>query len=515
MIQKSLLAPLAAAGLLACAMPSLGATLHVEQGALSGKTSDGVEAYLGVPYAAPPTGANRWKLPQAAPSWQGTRAATTFASSCQQELSTGFGPYTPEYMVPGSVSEDCLYLNVWRPSKPSKTPLPILVWIPGGGYVTGSGSVPVYDGRAMAAKGVIVVNLNYRLGVFGYLAHPQLAHEGVGAGNYGIADILAALKWVNTNAKALGGDSRRITLAGQSAGSMAIHDLIVNPGARHLFTQVISESGPGMGRPPVPLAVAETTGQQLMDATGVKTIEQLRALPADRIMAAEKSLGPGLLRFAPVVDGQLIPRNPYAGATQADIDTPMLAGMNADEAFSLPSKDLASLRSETQTFFANLAPQADALYGVREGSDYQATSRLLRRERGLASTSHWVESRARSSSQPVYLYLFNHVEPGTEEWGAFHTCEVPYAFDNLKQAPQRDFTAADHQVASKVSAYWVNFVKTGNPNAGALPDWPRFNPDAPAIMALGVIPAMQPLLTQDKMDFYHQVSAQGGQLSLF
>jgi para-nitrobenzyl esterase len=373
------------------------ATLHVAQGELRGTRTQGVEAYLGIPYAAPPVGANRWRMPQPAAAWTGTRQATAFSDSCQQQVSGGFGPWTSEYQASGKVSEDCLYLNVWRPavSRPGK--LPIMVWIHGGGFSSGSGAVPIYDGAAMAAKGVIFVNLNYRVGLFGFLAHPAFTQEGVGSGNYGLGDIVAALTWVRDNAAALGGDPDQVTIAGQSAGSMAIHDLLVSPAAKGLFARAISESGPGMGRPPGPMRQAEDVGRQLAKAANVAGIDQLRALPAQALMDAEQKLAPAMLRFAPVVDGNFIPVDPYASAAGTYIDTPILAGMNANEAFSLPAGTPEALQSDIDQLFGQMAPKAKALYGVDQASDIKTLDRLIRRERGIASTWNWTRQRAATS----------------------------------------------------------------------------------------------------------------------
>ena len=417
--------------------------------------------------------------------------------------------------MPGAVSEDCLYLNIWRPTAASAKKLPIVVWIPGGGFTTGSGSVPIYDGSPLASQGVVVVNLNYRLGVFGFLAHPELTQQGQGSGNFGLADILAALKWVNANADALGGDRSHITLAGQSAGSMAIHDLMASPAAKGLFAQVISESGPGMGRPPVVLAKAEAVGRQLFAAAGVKTIAQLRTLSAAKVMAAQKKLGPGLLRFAPVIDGDLLPEDPYSNTVGHYIDTPILAGMNADEAFSLPSNDLPGLHADMKALFGALAPQAQAFYDTQNASDIVGLNRKIRRERGMASTLAWASGRAQTSRYPTYLYLFDHIEPSTEQWGVFHTSEVPYAFGTLDRSAQRTFTDTDRQVSRQVSAYWLNFVKSANPNGAALPDWAVFNPQAPAFMVLNAAPRMRSMLTPEKTEFYKGLRSQGAQLSLF
>jgi para-nitrobenzyl esterase len=500
---------------LGCLTATHAATLDIQQGVVVGKRSNGVDAYLGVPYAAPPLGANRWRMPQPPSPWRGKRLATQFADSCQQETSTGFGPYTKEYMVPGSVSEDCLYLNIWRPTSTKNQKLPIIVWIPGGGFTTGSGSVPVYDGSSMAAQGVVVVNVNYRLGVFGFLAHPELSQQGDGAGNYGFADIIAALKWVNDNAQALGGDEGNITIAGQSAGSMAIHDLMASPAAKNLFAKAISESGPGMGRPPVTLATAESTGKELLGAAGVESITQLRELPAETVMKAEAKLGPRLLRFAPVIDGHLLPHDPYDNTRGQYFDTPLLAGMNADEAFTLPADDHHRLDADVQALFGGMASQAKAFYATEATKDAAALNKTIRRERGMASTLLWATSRAHSSAHATYLYLFDHVEPGTEQWGAFHTSEVPYAFVTLDHSTQRTFTDKDRAVGRQVSSYWLNFVKNGNPNSPTLPKWAVFDPQAPAFMVLSATSGMKPMLTPETLQFYKSLMAQGVQLSLF
>jgi para-nitrobenzyl esterase len=504
-----------AAGALLYGDLSQGATIHIAQGALSGSSAHGIDSYLGVPYAAAPVGPNRWRMPLPVPAWTGVRSAIQFASSCEQDISNGFGPYTREYMVPNAVSEDCLYLNIWRPSKTSNTPLPIMVWIPGGGFTSGSGSVPVYNGTPMASKGVIVVNINYRLGVFGFLAHPELTRQGQGSGNFGFADIVAALTWVKENAAALGGDASRITVAGQSAGSMAIHDMIASPAAKNLFARAISESGPGMGQPLMPLAKAETIGKQLLKAANVVSIDELRDLPTDRIRNAEKSLGPGLLRFAPVIDGDLIPRDPYDNAKGSYSDTPILAGMNADESFSPPPKDLPALLDDVKALFGNMADAAHSFYGTRHTADITTTAREIRRDRGIASTWLWASSRAQSSGQPIYLYLFAHTEPGTAQWGAFHTSEVPYALGNLNTPTTRVFTDQDKAISEQVFGYWESFVKTGSPNTPGLPAWAAFDINKPLMMRLDSDAHMQPMLSAQKLEFYQEIISKGWQLSLF
>ena len=491
-------------------------TIQVEQGYVSGKTADAVEAFLGLPYAATTAGDNRWRAPRPAPAWTGVRQATEFGPACQQQLSGEFGPFTIEYLTHGDVSEDCLSLNIWRPENtPATAQLPVMVWIHGGGFSSGTTSVPIYDGAPLARRGIIVVSVNYRLGVFGFLAHPELTREGGGSGNFGLLDLVAALSWVQTNIASFGGDPAQITLAGQSAGSMAIHDLMASPSAKGLFARVISESGPGIGYPPQPIAAAEEKGKKLLAAAGVDSVVDLRKLPPEDLQKAAASLGSGLLNFAPVIDGALLPSNPYVGGADAFNDTPILAGMNADEAFSLPKTDIAGLNEEIDTYFGQMSEQARNLYAVTNPAEARDASRRLRRERGIASTYRWAASHANASKQPIYLYLFEHVEPGSEEWGAFHTSEVPYALQTLDKASNRSFGAVDLAVSEMMASYWTNFVKTGDPNGKDASNWPPFRQDQPKMRVLDEHPRTEKMLNRDIRNFYERVSEGGNRLTLF
>lgn len=461
--------------------------VRVTQGTVAGAISQGVESFLGIPYGASPAGINRWRAPQPAPGWKHPRAAVAFGPSCQQEISSGFGPYTQEYLVAGPVSEDCLSLNVWRPAAMLPTArLPVLVWIHGGGFASGSGAVPVYDGAGLARKGVIVITVNYRLGVFGFLAHPELTRAEGSSGNYGIQDIVLALHWVKDNVSAFGGDPARVTVAGQSAGSMAIHDLMVSPQAKGLFQQVISESGPGIGHAPSSLRAAESTGQKLVAAAHVSSVAELRRVPVAELENAVGRLRAGLFGFAPVTDGRWIPSDPYRNVPGSFIDTPILAGMNADEAFEPLSEGAAA-----------------------------AAARRTRKERGLASTEQWARARSHASQQPIYLYIFDHVEPGAEAWGTFHSSEIPYVLGTLDASKARAFTVGDRTLSAQVSSYWVNFIKTGNPNARGLPTWPHYHAADPRIMELGNATRSVPLLDAPTRRFYDTYVQQGGVLSLF
>lgn len=517
---RSLLASAAiAAAALLSSGPSSANTprvVHIAAGDVSGTQTKQVEAFLGLPYAASPAGANRWRAPQPVVSWPGIRKATAFGPACQQELSGEFGPYTKEYLTQGEVSEDCLSLNVWRPVGVSPDArLPVMVWIHGGAFSSGASSVPIYDGAELAKRGVIVISVNYRLGVFGFLAHPELTRDGEGSGNYGLLDLIAALKWVHANIGAFGGSADQVTIAGQSAGSMAVHALITAPSAKGLFARAISQSGPGIGLQPEPIASAEKKGIALTVAAGVSSIDELRKLPAARVEQVARSLRTGLLQFAPVIDGTVLPANPYVSRKGGFSDTPVLAGMNADEAFSLPKSDIAGLDQEIDNYFGSMRMEARQLYGVSDSAKAELADRLLRRERGIASTYGWAKNRAAQSEKPIYLYLFDHVEPGSEQWGAFHTSEVPYALHTLSKAPSRKFTALDQAISDTMLTYWVNFIKTGNPNGERLTSWPAYLPAKPVMNVIGAKTGPIDPLPAAKHTFYEKFQAAGGTLALF
>jgi para-nitrobenzyl esterase len=431
----------------------------VDSGALSGSNEGSVRAFLGIPYAAPPTGALRWRAPQPPTSWTGTLAADHFSPSCMQRPQSG-GPWTPEYRIPGPTSEDCLTLNIWTPAKTGSERLAAMVWIHGGAFKSGSGSVPIYDGRTLAARGIIVVTLNYRLGVLGFLAHPQLTAESERnvSGNYGLMDIIAALQWLQRNIAAFGGDAQRLTIAGQSAGAFAVEILETAPAAQGLFHQVIAESG-AAGRHIHwrSLSDAERRGAHYLQARRQPSIDTLRQVPAGQLYAADSSGDAAPDRnFPPIADGVTMPSdNEAASAVKLD-DVATLTGLNADE---------------NGSFRASMSTAARL-----------AASRAAR-----ATLLDWARRRAAQSQTPLYLYLYDHIEPGAESarWGAFHAAEIRYVFGTFKAAPQRPYSAVDHQVARRMAGHWVNFVKTGTPNGPGLPHWPAFNAAAPAIMEIG------------------------------
>ncbi len=525
----SLRKPIAAlAALLATIASSpVAAQLHttkVTEGVLAGSRADGVSRFLGIPYATAPIGSLRWRAPQAASAWKGIRPATRFGESCEQDLPPpgGFGPWTSEYMISGPVSEDCLYLNVWTPAKRSTARLPVMVWIHGGGFNSGSASVPIYDGAAMARHGIVVVSINYRLGVYGFFAHPDLAGEpGGGNGNFGLLDQVAALRWVQRNVQAFGGDPTKVTIAGQSAGAMSVNDLILSPLAKGLFARAIAQSGSGMGLPQMPLAMAEADGQRVLAASGMHSLAELRALSPAKVRAAlAKSAAPGtgMLRFAPVADGVILPTDPGEALAQGKYnDTPILTGLNADEA----SGFLPDYRPTSAQSYTDLLQQRFGAATVRFADIYPATepatsAPALMRDRGIAGLLFWSETRSKTTHYPIWRYLFTHAEPGPDsaKYGAFHSSEIPYVLSTLDKSPSRPFTVEDRRISDAIGQYWANFVRRGNPNGAGLPRWPQ-NHLKNQLMELGGVFGARPAMRPEALGRFRAYVAGGGTVSIF
>ena len=517
----------AVVALCATSAPSFAQLAHVtvSDGALSGKTGGEVAAFLGVPFAAPPTGDDRWKPPRPAAKWEGERQADQFAASCQQAVTPdGFGPWTREYVVQGRVSEDCLYLNVWTPAKTSGDRLPVLFWIYGGGFTSGSGSVPIYDGAALAAKGIIVVNVNYRVGVYGFLAHPELTAESPvhASGNYGLLDQLAALRWVRVNIAAFGGDPTKVTIAGQSAGAAAVHHLIASPLAAGLFARAMAESGSGMGLRVPEHAEAEKLGQQLGNADGkTLSLAALRALSTTQLDARVAKMGGGSgpgSRFGPVVDGLFLPNAQSVGKNEND--TPILTGMTANETTGLNpaygKTTVASFTEQVTATYGATAADVQALYPAKDDAQAWTSLDALARDRGLAAMYFWAQERARKSRHPIYAYLWTHPEPGPEadRYGAFHSSEIPYVFATLDTA-RRPFEKADRGLAEQLGGYWVNFVKGGDPNGKRLTTWPKFTDEQKQILELGDRTRDRAILPARQIDVFERYVKSGGALGLF
>jgi len=492
--------------------------VQVTEGQLAGRAaSDDVSAFLGIPFAAPPLGEKRWRPPAPPAAWQGVRSAGEFAPSCPQPMSpTGFGPWSSEYVVQGVTAEDCLYLNVWAPA-PGFAKLPVMVWIHGGAFLGGSGSVPIYDGAPLAAQGLVVVTINYRLGALGFLAHPDLTAETGSSGNYGLMDQIAALQWVQQNIDAFGGDPTQVTIAGQSAGALSVLALLEAPPAKGLFARAIAQSGAGLNLPIPSLAAAETAGRSFAEAKGAKTIADLRALPVDQLIAAPNPGAGGdepLLQFVPIHDGKLLSEKASALA-----DVPLMTGLTADEGSGFNPlygrMTLSQFQTQVRKDYGSMGDELLGLYPAATDAEARLASLQLTRDRGVAATLLWLEHRAPEVRAPAYAYLYDHAEPGhdAERFAAFHSSELPYVFKTLDKAP-RPFTDRDHALANLMSSYWVNFIRGGDPNGSGLPAWPLYQAGHGDVMELGDHPGVQQIDSR-KYEFFRRYSQGGGLVSLF
>lgn len=493
------------------------ATTHA--GKVSGRRVGSVNAFLGIPYAAAPLGSRRWRPPQPVAPWSGERPATGFGPSAWQPLApTGFGPWTSEFVVQGPVSEDCLYLNVWAPAGKVDVARPVLVWIHGGAFVQGSGSVAVYDGHALAAQGAVVVTLNYRLGVLGFLAHPDLANElaSNAYGNFGLQDQIAALRWVQANIAAFGGDPTAVTVAGQSAGAVSVHMLVASPLAKGLFQRAIALSGPPTLTPLKTLEEAHADGLMFAAELKARRIDELRALSAEDLT---RGLAP-TPRFVPMVDGALLRNWPPQRAVGASPnDVPMIVGQTADENSGLDpaygSQDPVALNDLLRRYYGAHAAGMSAHY-LAITPDHAAAYLAASRDRWISALWTWAAHRATEARAPVYAYHFEHAPPGPDaaRFGAFHTCDVPYWLGNLAAAPQRCFSDIDRQVSDLTSAYWMNFLARGNPNGDELPHWPQLHPELPTMLRIRPRPSAGEMLSMPTLSSIRRHVDGGGSMTI-
>jgi para-nitrobenzyl esterase len=451
------------------------------QGRVHGKTihNGRVRAFLGLPYAAPPVGDLRWRPPARPARWRGTREATRYGARCMQE------PHEFPDMVfqDAGPSEDCLYLNVFTPADAGEGKrLPVMFWIHGGGFRGGSASEPRHNGDYLPMRGVVLVTINYRLGVFGFLATPDLAREqGGSTGNYGLLDTVAALEWVKANIAAFGGDPKNVTIFGESAGSEAVSALMAAAPARGLFQKAIGESGGaldigGPARPSFQRTLQQD--QAWVNSLGL-SLDHLRDLPAEEVLAASKrSDAPA---FRPVVDGRLLTEPvavTFAAGRQAHV--PLLAGWNRDEQHGLG----AGMTAEKWREFArrNFGSQADEFLkffpagtddqAVRSAIDYNSDDFIA------FGTWRWVNAQVKSGQSPVYRYHFElPAPPSTWHPGsyAFHSDDIEYVFGTLDTRPGAAWRPEDRKLSTEIQWYWTNFARTGNPNGAGLPNWPRFD----------------------------------------
>ncbi len=464
-------------------------TIQTENGLVSGVWNEdkSVRIYKGIPYAAPPVGERRWKEPQPVANWVGIRPCNEFGPNATQGKPVPFGVYTAEFLIPAgsSISEDCLYLNIWATPCKAHEKRPVIVFIHGGAFLAGSGSVPIYDGQAMAAKGIVFVTINYRLGVFGFLAHPELTKESPHhtSGNYGIQDQIAALRWIQRNIEAFGGDPDNVTIAGQSAGSMSVNTLVASPVARGLFAKAIAESGAyvvkGSVLGVIPLDTAEAKGLAYATKVGAQSLEDLRKMDADKL------LGPFTGTNAIIVDGYVLPESiQKIFAQHKEADVPLLTGFNGDEATPAPTSLRAYKEKVAEAFGADSA-KIVAYYPASNNDEAIIAAKNLASSLNFGVQHFsWALMQSEHGHSRAYLYFFDRKVPeygGTEKYGAFHTGEVAYAYDNLKFL-NRPLVKADDDLARIMSTYWANFAKTGNPNGQGLPEWPAFTSQTGKVM---------------------------------
>jgi para-nitrobenzyl esterase len=463
-----------------------GLQVKTRQGAVEGTLNGSVRSFLGIPYAAPPIGPLRWKAPQPAAKWSGVREAKAFGAHCMQ-------PKLYADMIfrdPGG-SEDCLTLNVWTPAKDKSAKLPVMVWIYGGGYLAGGTSEPRQDGTNLAAKhDVIVVSMNYRLGIFGFFANAELAAEsGHGsAGNYGLLDQAAALRWVQENIKAFGGDPANVTIFGESAGSFSVSAQMASPLAKGLFRRAIGESGGGFNAATVafkPLAETEAKdtefAQTVLSAT---TLAQLRAIPAEQLVeAAQKkpAEGPGY-RFTADVDGYFLPESiPVIFAAGKQNDVPLLAGWNHDEGGVSTGTTVESLKASLANQFGDHGEAAAQVYAASDDAAAVRTASDLAADKFIAySTWRWMEAQVATGKQPVYRYRFDLAPPADPNHpgglAAYHSSEIPYVFGNLDRLQGFAWRPEDYKLSEAMQGYWTNFARTGDPNGADLARWPAYKP---------------------------------------
>jgi para-nitrobenzyl esterase len=477
--------PLLATTLMTCALSSYAAgagqpRVKTANGALEGRFEEGdVRVFKGIPYAAPPVGALRWQSPKPRRAWKGVRQATAFGPRCMQRAL-----FSDMVFRSDGVSEDCLYLNVWTPAKNAGERLPVLVYFYGGGLLAGDSSEPRYDGASMARQGIVALTVNYRLGVFGFMAHPELTAESPhkASGNYGFMDQAGALQWVRRNIKAFGGDPQRITIAGESAGSYSVSVQVASPLARNLIAGAIGESGAMMGLAPLPsLADAQAVGQRFADQLGAPTLAQLRALPASTLL--EATARPDAPRFGAIVDGYVLPQAPaaiYASGQQAKL--PLLAGWNSAEGHAHDVLGAApateeSFKAALQRLYGDKADAARQAYA----GDIEQAARELASDRFIGfGTWRWIDLHARTSGKPVYRYYYAHPRPASKSGvppalGAGHSAEIEYVMGNLDGNEVYAWTPDDRAVSRQAQAFFANFIKTANPNGDGLPRWPALD----------------------------------------
>ena len=489
----------------------------LSSGVVEGTTGkNSVRVFLGIPYAAPPVGDSRWKAPQPVPAWTGVHKADHFGAHCMQA-----NIYGDMIFKDAGMSEDCLNLNVWTPAKSAHDRLPVMVWIYGGGFQAGATSEPRQNGEVLAAKGVVVVSMNYRLGIFGFYSHPELTKESGhhASGNYGLLDQLESLRWVRKNIAAFGGDPGKVTIFGESAGSFSVSALIASPLAHGLFARAIGESGAFFGDTLAAktLEKSEEDGAKFATSEKAATLADLRAIPAENLLKASRA-GGNDYRFGPNIDGYFLPTPAseiYAAGKESHV--PLLAGWNADEGSYqvVMSKGFTAekFKAQIKQKFPKDAAEVEKLYA--SGSDDEAfrSAKDLAGDQFIAfSTWKWIEMQRQTGGGKVYRYLFSRVRPAKPDvkfggipvgrFGAVHASEIEYVFGALDSNKEYAWEPADYKLSELMQTYWSNFAKTGDPNRAGLPKWPQNDhQDGYAVMYLDVDAHSAPEVHRDRYEF--------------
>jgi para-nitrobenzyl esterase len=510
----------------AAANAALREPLQLDAGQLGNSvaSSPGVRVFKGIPFAAPPVGALRWKAPQPVAKWKGVRDANRFGNICIQPPGPTEGPGARLNIavLPDSppLSEDCLYLNVWTGAQSADERRPVMIYFFGGAFTEGAGSVPLYDGDALARKGVVVVTMNYRLGPYGFFAHPALSAESPhkASGNYGLMDMLESLRWVQRNIAAFGGDPGNVTVFGQSAGAMAIASLVASPQARALMHRAISQSGAWMGLGPAPAMrtreQAEEVGLKAATDAGIRTLEQLRAMPAATVTEKFRSAGM-------IVDGWVIPEDPsltFAARRQNAVD--VLVGSNKDEAFFPGARTVQQFEEQARSRWGSLADQYLVAYPHSTDPEAQASAAQTSNDGTFWHMRLYADYQVQRGNK-AYLYFFAQNPPapaGQPAFPAAHAAEVPYVFNNVGELPlfpdRSDpklaaASAPDLTVADQMSSYWANFARSGDPNGDGLPIWQAHQVGASdRAIILDAEPSSESLPAKQRLELFDKLYAQ-------
>jgi len=507
--------------------------VRIDTGSLAGvaaATQPTVRVFKGIPYAAPPLGENRWRAPQPAAKWDGVRNADAFGAPCaagapfggrgggggNRGAAPGQAPATAAPPREPARSEDCLYLNVWTSAASANDKRPVMVWIYGGGFTGGSGGMAWYDGENLAAKGPVIVTINYRLGSLGFFAHPDLAKEAghPGSGNYGMMDAIAALQWVKRNIAAFGGDPNKVTVAGESAGAIMVGALVGSPQAKGLFIRAIAESGGWMGLTMARMrssADAEAGGAKAVEALGVKSLAELRAKPMNELT--------GLQSAGLVVDGYVIPEDvslTFANGKQNAVD--VLTGSNKDEAnFGIcgpnaglagrggAGMNVAAFKSGADRKFGEMAGEYLKLYPAASDDEARRAAHEACADEITWNMRQWAAAQEKKGKK-AYTYFFSHVQTVNGQpspAGATHTAEISFAWNNPKGQPTQTWNDVDLKLADQMSSYWVNFISKGDPNGNGLAKWPEFKDlSKSTVMVFEDTPQAEPAAPAPKLTFY-------------